>query len=143
MSWMKKPLSLFVAAFCGASVLAQSPQAPRTPEQEEKDFYNNIMEEVDRLSSTLALEDWQTFYVDSILTADYMGMRAAMKRLQDSKVSNTDIYIATQDEWTEKIYQAVCGVLNEEQLKKYLKSGAERDKRARDKRKAKKSSVEL
>lgn len=143
MSWMKKPLSLFVAAFCGVSVLAQSPQAPRTPEQEEKDFYNNIMEEVDRLSSTLALEDWQTFYVDSILTADYMGMRDAMKRLQESKVSNTDIYIATQDEWMEKIYQAVCGILNEGQLKKYLKSGAERDKRARDKRKAKKSSVEL
>ena len=38
----------------------------------------------------------------------------------------------------EQIYQAMHKVFNEEQWEKYLKSGAARDKKARDKRAAKK-----
>ena len=55
------------------------------------------------------------------------------------KVSNSDMYYVIQDKWMEKMYNGFKGVLDEDQWKKYLKSGAERQKKARDKRAAKAS----
>ena len=52
-------------------------------------------------------------------------------------MSNVDIYQTTQDKWAEQIYNALQKVFDEDQWAKYLKSGAARDKKARDKRAAK------
>ena len=57
--------------------------------------------------------------------------------LQDAKVSNRDLYTKASDKWAEKIYVAMRGILNDEQWSKYLKGGAAREKKARDKRNAK------
>lgn len=96
-----------------------------------------IEKEVNKLEMTLKLEDWQVFYVDSILNHDYRAMQEEINNLSSSKVSNYDIYTKTGDKWAEKIYTAFRKVLDDDQWQKYLKNGAARDKKAREKRKAK------
>ena len=65
------------------------------------------------------------------------ALRQELNGLRTAKVSNTDIYQVTQDKWAEQIYLSLQKIFTEEQWNKYLKSGAARDKKARDKRAAK------
>ena len=112
----------------------------QTPEQQEKALYEMIQRQVDNMTTALDLEDWQVFYLDSILTHDYAGLQAELLGLRNSKVSNQDAYVQVQDKWNEQIYNAIHGVLDEPQWQKYLKSGARREKQNRDKRAAKKGN---
>lgn len=133
---MKK---LFLAAI--ALVISLSPLAAQnqmSPEEKEKKLSEFIQKEVEKLESSLKLEDWQVFYADSILNHDYRAMQEEMDELIAKKVSNADIFAQTSDTWSEKIYVAMNKILNEEQWAKYLKMGAAREKKAREKRKAKK-----
>lgn len=114
-------------------------EAPQTPEERQKQFAEAIEKEVDKYATALDLEDWQVFYVDSILTHDYTAMQAELDELGKARVSNPDIYYIAQDKWMETIYNAFHKVFNEEQWSKYLKSGAGKDKKARDKRAAKRN----
>ena len=123
---------LFLPLWLGA-------QQPQDEEKELKELYDAIQVEVDNYTNTLDLEVWQTFYLDSILTHDYMAMRDELKGLRDSKMTNTDLYQQTRDKWNEKIYNALEKVFNEEQWAKYLKTGAAREKKSRDKRAAKRN----
>ena len=54
--------------------------------------------------------------------------------LRASKVTNSAAYLAVQDKWMEAIHQSYLRFLNEEQTARYLKGGAAKAKRARDKR---------
>lgn len=110
----------------------------QTAEQQEKALYEMIQTQVDNMEKALDLEDWQIFYVDSILTHDYRAMQAELIGLRNSKISSQDRYYRVQDKWNEQIYNAIHGVLDEPQWQKYLKSGAAREKKNRDKRAAKK-----
>lgn len=112
-------------------------QQPQTEEEELKQLREAVDNTVQSYESQFHLEDWQSFYVDSILTHDYDALRLELKALRDAKVSNTDLYQQVQDKWSEQIYNAFQKVFNEEQWAKYLKSGAARDKKSRDKRAAK------
>ena len=135
---MKKTLCILLcAAFCLTSFARH--QGPKSEAEQEKELYEYIQTEVDRLSESLDMEVWQVFYADSILTNNYKGMQLEMKKLGEAKVSNTDIYYAAQDKWMEATYQAFQKILNEDQWKKYCKMGAARDKKARDKRAAKRN----
>lgn len=136
-------LAVVCLAFSSLTVFAQ--QNPPSPEEQEKKLAEFIQKEVDRWETTLKLEDWQVFYVDSILNHDYRAMQEEMNSLSSAKVSNFDIYTKTSDKWAENIYVAFRKVLNGDQWAKYLKSGAARDRKAREKRKAKmeKSSAKL
>lgn len=107
------------------------------PEKEAKEYQESINAEVERLEHNLELEDWQVFYVDSILTYDYNQMRLELKELSDAKISNYDLYTEIQDKWVEKIYNSLNGVFDEAQWNKYLKMGALKAKKDRDKRAAK------
>lgn len=106
-------------------------------EEQAKKLAEAIEREVDHHAENLDLEDWQIFYVDSILTANYKGMMDELAVLNKSKVSNADLFVMAQDKWLEKTYVAFEKVLDENQWAKYLKSGAAKDKKARDKRAAK------
>lgn len=112
-------------------------QQPQSEEEELKQLREVIDKTVAAYETQLRLEDWQSFYVDSILTHDYDALRLELKALREAKVSNADIYQVTQDKWAEQIYNALQKVFDEDQWAKYLKSGAARDKKARDKRAAK------
>ena len=122
--------------FCTVPALAQQ-QEPQTPEQREKQLYENIQKQVDHYAETLDLEDWQVFYADSILTANFGSMAKEFEQMSRNRVSDTDVYVRIQDDCMERNYNAFRRILNEEQWIKYLKTGAAREKKARDKRAAK------
>jgi len=126
----------FILMLCCLSAFAQQ-QAPQTPEEREKTLLEGIDKQIEHLTETLDLSDWQIFYVDSVMVHDYKAMDKELMDLSAAKVTNSDLYIRVQDEWTEKMYNAFHGILDEEQWTKYLKQGAARAKKARDKRIAK------
>ena len=106
---------------------------------EEQDLYEQVQKETERLQRILELEDWQAFYVDSTLMHDFSAMMADYEKLQSSKVSNTSMYQAAQDKWMEQIDATYKKIFSEKQWNAYLKSGAAKMIKAREKRKAKAS----
>ena len=125
----KKILLFVAAALLSFSSFAQ--------QQEEPDFYELAEKETERLQRTVKLEDWQLFYVDSVLVHDYMAMNDDLRRLQADKVSNSSIYQGIQDKWMEQIDRAFRKFFTDEQWAAYLKQGAAKAQRARAKRAAK------
>ena len=111
------------------SVFAQQPQEPNLFEQ--------IEQEAERLQRVLNLEDWQVFYVDSTLKHDYPALMAEYDQLGASKVNNQGMYNMVYDKWMEQIDRSYKKIFTPEQWAAYLKSGAARAQKARDKRKAK------
>ena len=89
------------------------------------------------MQELLDLEDWQVFYVDSTLKHDYPALMADYARLDASKVQNTGMYQMVYDKWMEQIDVTYKNIFTEEQWAAYLKSGAARTQKAREKRKAK------
>jgi len=132
-----RSIVLCTVLFAGFSLSLSAQEMTADEKKAEKDFHDSVEREIDRLASLLKLEDWQVFYVDSILNHDYKAMQAELKVLQDQKVSNTDMYYDIQYKWQDKIYEAYEKLFDESQWAKYLKSGAARDKKARDKKRAK------
>ena len=112
-------------------------QQPQSEEEELKQMREAIDKSVESYENMLDLEVWQSFYVDSILTHDYMALRDELKEMRDAKMTNSDGYQRVQDKWAEQVYVSMQKVLDEEQWAKYLKAGAARDKKSRDKRAAK------
>ena len=133
---MKRITIIAIAILLCVSAFAQQ-QAPQTPEQREKQMYENIQKQVDDMADRLDLEDWQVFYADSILTANFGELAREYEQLGRNRVSDPDIYVRIQDGCMEKNYNAFRRILSDEQWAKYLKSGAAREKKARDKRAAK------
>ncbi len=93
--------------------------------------------EAERLESLLALEGWQTFYVDSTLQHNYVGLQDELNELKSAKVDNYDLYQAVQDKWMEKTDSAFQKWFTPEQWSRYLKNGAAKRQKARAKRAAK------
>lgn len=107
---------------------------PAGPDGEEKKVREIIDNQIENYTGLLELEGWQVFYLDSILTHDYGAMMAELKELNDAKMTNRDAYMMVQDKWAEQIYGSLEAVFNDKQWAKYLKSGAAREKKSRDKR---------
>ncbi len=95
------------------------------------------VKEAERLESLLALEGWQTFYVDSTLQHNYTHLQDELNELKSSKVDNYDLYQAVQDKWMEKTDSAFQKYFTPEQWGRYLKNGAAKRQKARAKRAAK------
>ena len=129
----KRVFSSLAAVLLCVFALAQE----NDPQKREKEFFENLDKQIEQLTSQLDLEDWQVFYVDSILTHDYQAMQKELMALQQKKVSNTDKYNEVAFRWQDRIDESLQKVFNEEQWAKYQKNGAARAKKARDKRRAK------
>ncbi len=114
---------------CSFTISAQEPEQP--------DVYEQAEAEADRLQRVLDLEDWQVFYVDSTLKHDFPAMMAEYDKLRNSKVSNTSLYIAVQDKWMDHIDATYRKIFTDEQWAAYLKSGAGKAQKAREKRRLK------
>ncbi len=127
--------------FVGAALLALSficsSMMAFAQEQEPPDMLEIAENEADRLQRLLDLNGGQVFYVDSTLKHDYQAMQDEMKKLQAAKVSNSSMYISVQDKWMEAIDRSYKEIFTEEQWAAYLKSGAAKLQKAREKRKAK------
>ena len=142
---MKHLWLLAAALLAGSVALRAQNQGAQTPEQKEKQRMEYIDSQVKKLVEQLDLEYWQEFYVDSTLTHDLAAMQEELEDLQKTKVGNADIYQSVQDKWMQQIDDTYKRFFNEDQWKKYWKSTAQRNQKARDKRKAKaeKASAEL
>ncbi len=134
--WLRLFVPAVLAVCIGFPAAAQQ-QGPLSPQEQEKKTDEFIQKEIEKYELSLKLEDWQVFYVDSILNHDIRAMQAEIKSLSAAKVNNMDLYTQTQDRWAEQMYHSFRKVLNDEQWTKYLKQGADRDRRAREKRKEK------
>lgn len=128
---MRKTITIISALILAATGFAQE---QKTPEQIEKEFREGLDQQVETMAESLGLNDAQIFWADSILTANMYGMKDELQAMRKARVENTDLYMIAQDKWMEKTYEAFRKILSPEQWSKYLKSGAERDKKARDKR---------
>ena len=106
-------------------------------QDKEIDFLARAEEEADRLQRILDLEDWQAFYVDSTLKHDLPAMMAEVEALSKAKVSNRTMYANVQDKWLEQIDITYKRIFNEEQWAAYLKNGAAKAQKAREKRRLK------
>ena len=127
--------ALLALALCAPKAAAGGwQQTPQSPQEREKQLQEYIDSEIERLENLLKLESWQVFYVDSILNHDHRALQAELQGLSEAKVNNYDLYARSKDNWDEKIYQAFGKVFTQDQWKKYLKNGAAREKKARDKR---------
>ena len=132
---MKTNISLAVVlasvflAFASFGLSAQTPEPP--------DMNQIAEDEADRLQRILELEDWQVFYVDSTLKHDLSAIMSEYEELQSSKVGNVSMYQAVQDKWMDQIDATYKRIFTEEQWKAYLKTGAGKAIKAREKRKAK------
>ena len=126
-------LSLAVVLLCTFAAMAQDADA----QKREKEFFESLDKQITQMTDQLDLEDWQVFYVDSILTHDYQAMQQELMELQKKKVSNSDIYNEAAYKWQDRIDDSLHKVFNDEQWSKYQKNGAARAKKARDKRRAK------
>ena len=129
-----KRLFVFLASLFAICAVSAFAQALQTPEEREKALFDGIDKEIERQTSALDLADWQIFRIDSTLVHDYKGMTADFEELRKAKVASSAAYTAVQDKWNEAIYNSYHNILNEEQWDKYLKSGAARNKKLRDKR---------
>ena len=129
----RKAFILAVVSFLAFGLEAVAQQQ----KEDGPDIYEQAEAEAYRLQGVLKLEDWQTFYVDSILKHDYSAMLAEYEQYQKAKVSNPSIYQSVQDKWKDKMDEAFRKVFNDEQWAKYLKNGAGKAQKGREKRKAK------
>ena len=128
-AWFLALAVVLLAFLKPAGLFAQEQQKPM-------DVYQMAEAEADRLQRALGLEDWQVFYVDSTLKHNYPAMVEESDKLRAAKVSNTNMYFAVQDKWMEKIDEAYKKIFNPQQWAAYLKSGAAKAQKAREKRKA-------
>ena len=139
---MYKAIKYFVISLLLTIPAVSFAQEPGADEAErEKKLRDGIEKRLEDYESSLKLEYWQVFYLDSIMTHDYTCMQEEFARLGKARVENSDIYQEVSDRWTEQMFVAFRGVLNDEQWAKYLKMGHGREKKARDKRMEKRKQL--
>lgn len=133
---MKKILFALLSMlfFVSVNAYAQEQGEQKQPTPEEM-----AAKEADRLADLLKLEYWQVFYVDSTLQHDYVAWQEEVKKLQAARVDNYDLYTITSDKWMEQIDKTYKKLFTPQQWAAYLKSGAAKQQKAREKRKAKMS----
>ena len=120
---------LFACLIC-SNVAAQQQKQPDVFEQAEM--------EADRLQRVLDLEDWQVFYVDSTLKANFNTLQFELEKLHKAKVTNTSLFQKVKDDCWDRIDADFKKWFTEKQWAAYLKSGAAKQQKQREKRKMQK-----
>lgn len=129
---LKKKITLPILALLLSCIFAAAQQEDKKP-----DPVDMAEQETERLEKDLLLEDWQVFYVDSILVNNYTELFKEMEALSKARVENKDLYISVQDKWLERTENAYRKVFTEEQWALWLKHGGERMIKERAKRQEK------
>ena len=113
---MKRITLLLVATivlFCANNAFAQDEKEITPEEYAEK--------QVKTLTTKLELSESQEFYVDSILTTNFVALKKAIEDLQRSGMQDPQTYRKCNEMWQEKTIAAMKKVLDEQQFIKYLK----------------------
>ena len=132
---LKIRASVALATFFALSFFCCEANAQQQPKQ--PDIYEQAEMEADRLQRVLDLEDWQVFYVDSTLKHDFPAMMADYDQLRKAKVANSSMYQDVQDKWMDQIDATYKRIFTPEQWAAYLKQGAAKAQKSREKRRLK------
>ena len=125
---------LYVAALVIASIFGFSCLDAAAQAQEPIDLNVLAEEEADKYQKLLDLEDWQVFYVDSTLKANFFQLQVELEKLQKSKVTNTSFYQEARDKCWDEIDRNFQKWFTEKQWAAYLKNGAAKAQKQRAKR---------
>ena len=120
-----------------SAIMLLFPLSLSAQQQDGQDVAERAAQETERLQRTLKLDDGQAFYVDSTLQHDLGAIVAEFEKMQASKISNVSLYQEIQDKWMDQIDVTYKRIFTESQWKAYLKSGAARQQKAREKRRQK------
>ena len=131
---MKTYLYGLAVLLCGFFMLNCNEVAAQ--EQEPLDLILLAEEEADKYQRLLDLEDWQTFYVDSTLKANFAQLQIDLEKLQKAKVTNLSLYQDAKDRCWDEIDRNFKKWFTEKQWAAYLKSGAAKLQKQRAKRQA-------
>lgn len=132
---MKSYMYALAVALLSVMILSHEDACAQT--QEPVDLNVLAEEEADKLARILKLEDWQVFYVDSTLKANFFQLQIDLEKLQNAKVTNTSLYQDVKDKCWDEIDRNYKRWFTEEQWNAYLKSGAAKLQKQRAKRKEK------
>ena len=77
----------------------------------------------------------------SLTYAKYKRYQEDVKKLQSARVDNYDLYTLTWDKWMDQIENTYRKIFTDAQWSAYLKAGAGKQRKAREKRKAKMAAV--
>lgn len=133
---MKTYLYGLAVLLCGFFMLNCNEVAAQ--EQEPLDLILLAEEEADKYQRLLDLEDWQTFYVDSTLKANFAQLQIDLEKLQKAKVTNLSLYQDAKDRCWDEIDRNFKKWFTEKQWAAYLKNGAAKLQKQRAKRKGQK-----
>lgn len=139
---MHKYIKIFIVSLMAVLCSMKAGAQDEVPQMDPNEMYQNTQKAIEaytkRLKYDLKLADWQQFKLDSVLNKTFYGKTKELLDLNMRKVSAANLYQMVSDKWDEQTYEAMREFLTEEQWTRYLKTGAEKEKRQRDKRAAKK-----
>ena len=134
---MKSKLYMIAVAAIFMTMATCGDAFAQQQQQDAPDIFEQAEMEADRLQKLLDLEDWQTFYVDSTLKHDFPAMMAEYEEMKKAKIENTSMYVAVQDKWMDQIDATYRKIFTDEQWAAYLRQGAGKAQKAREKRRMK------
>ena len=105
---------LTAAAMLCCNVASAQDSQQKSPEE-------IAIEQADKIGKELKLNSTQMFYMDSILRHNYTEMYAEIEFARARGSQDQQTYKTLSDKWMQKTFDALKGVLDEQQYIRYLK----------------------
>lgn len=110
----------FIFCFLTAAALMVFNTA-NAQEQPQKSPEEIAIEQADKIGKELNLNSTQLFYMDSILRHNLTEMYAEIEFARERGSQDQQTYKTLSDKWMQKTFDALKGVLDEQQYIRYLK----------------------
>lgn len=115
---MKKITSVIAFLFAALCVVPSFAQNQNEKEKTPEEIAQITLK---AMTTDLHLNDAQQFYVDSILTTNFVGVKNAFDDLKKSGMQDDDTYRKVKERWNDKTTVALKKVLDDQQYIKYLR----------------------
>ena len=89
---------MYILCVAMAFILAGMLTETKAQTQEPLDLELLAEEEANKYQELLKLEDWQVFYVDSTLKANFNTLQFELEKLHKAKVTNTSLFHKVKDD---------------------------------------------
>ncbi len=142
-SVMKTHIGKAIIVSVSAFLLCCTLSYAQDQQQEPPDYLQIAEEMADKWETILDLDNYQLFYIDSTLKHDYVAMDEELRDLQARKVSNSSLYYTVQDKWMEAIDNSFRKILDDRQWEIYLRNGALKLQKQREKRREKAEKADM
>ena len=132
-------IAVMVIMSAGLTETDATAQNQQQGQEKPKDAATMAAEVADYLQGMLSLDDRQVFLVDSTLQFNYAHMMEELEAVRRKGASGTELYELVSDKWSEANDTTFVKFFSDEQWKKYMRTPYGKQKKARDKRQAKKA----